>query len=89
MYFRLPDNIALRSWKCVPRAYYIKNDPYAKGLTAEEYDLMLLCDGEHDLAQDGLTKSLESSGLIERCEKGGHSSEWSRIKTYPHGIFRK
>ncbi|MBR1750592.1 MAG: radical SAM protein [Ruminococcus sp.] len=89
MYFRLRDNIALRSWKFVPRAYYVKNDPYAKGLSQEEFDLLLLCDGEHDIKADELSESLERQGLIERCRLGEKSAEWSQHRSYSHRYFPK
>ncbi|MCR5142925.1 MAG: radical SAM protein [Ruminococcus sp.] len=89
MYFRLTDSIALRSWKFVPRAYYVKNDPYAKALTQEKFDLMLRCDGEHDISPDELTESLERRGLIAKCVRGEHISEWSRHKIYSHRYFPK
>lgn len=87
MYFILSDNIALRSWKFVPRAYYLKNDPYAKGLTQEEFDLMLLCDGEHDITPNDLTESLVGRGLILPCNEGEKPSEWSAYKSYEHRYF--
>ena len=89
MYYRLLDNIALRSWKFVPRAYYVKDDPYAKGLSKEEFDTLLLCDGEHDIAPDDMTNILEKRGFIEKCEKGASPSEWSMHKSYDHRYFPK
>lgn len=89
MYYRLSDNIALRSWKFVPRAYYVKDDPYAKGLSKEEFDILLLCDGEHNITPDEMTDTLEKKGLIRKCEKGDHPSEWSMHKSYDHRYFPK
>lgn len=87
MYYRLKDNIALRSWKFVPRAYYIKGDPYAKGLTPEEFELLLSCDGEQFILPSPLSQSLEQRGLIEECKKGEHPCEWSAYKAYEHRYF--
>ena len=42
----LSDEIALRSWQLVPYAYYVKGMRNAKGLTREEYALLMQCDGE-------------------------------------------
>ncbi|MCR5817246.1 MAG: hypothetical protein K6F91_10205 [Ruminococcus sp.] len=75
MYFRVKDNIALRSWKFVPRAYYIKNDPYAKALSEEEFELLDRCDGEQDIEESELVSRLLAKGLIEPCEKGKHPRE--------------
>lgn len=87
MYFRLCDNIALRSWNFVPRAYYVKNDPYAKGLEQEEFDLLLLCDGEHDIEDGETLRDLVSRGLAEPCQKGEKPLEWSQYKRFPHRYF--
>ena len=87
MYFRVKDNIALRSWKFVPRAYYIKNDPYAKALSEKEFELLDRCDGEQDIEESELVSRLLAKGLIEPCEKGEHPREWSRLKTYSHRYF--
>ena len=45
MYYVLNKNIALRSWRLVPYAYYIKHDEMAHGLKKEEFELLSLCDG--------------------------------------------
>ena len=89
MYYRLTDNIALRSWKFIPRVYYLKNDGFAKGLSKEEFELLLLCDGEHDIPETDLTNDLEIKGFIEKCNKGDHPCEWSMHKSYDHRYFPK
>ncbi len=89
MFYKLSKNIALRSWKFVPRAYYIKNETYAKGFEQAEFALLLLCDGEHDIEPNDLTDSLEKHGLIERCQKCEHNSEWSAHRSYNHRYFPK
>ncbi len=71
----------------VPGAYYVKNMLPAKSLSAEEWDALLLCDGEHDLESSGIIASLVERGLIEPCEKGEHPTDWSRPKKYPHRYF--
>lgn len=82
MYYKISDHIALRSWKRTPRAFYIKNYAYAKRLTPEEFFVMLLSDGEHDLTPDKTLESLEKRRLITACEKGDHPSDWSSYKQY-------
>lgn len=89
MYYKLSDNIALRSWKFIPRAYYEKDAPFAKGLSKEEFDMLLLCDGEHDITPNAMTDSLEKRRFIVRCEKGDLPSEWSRLKVCDHRHFPK
>ena len=45
MRYILNDNIALRGWRLVPFAYYIKGYEYAQKLTDEEYFFLASCDG--------------------------------------------
>ena len=73
----------------VPGAYYVKNELPAHPLSDEELDLLLLCDGEHDISDSGKLFELLSKNLIEPCEKGQHPSEWSAYKSYPHRHFPK
>ena len=83
MYFRIKDNIALRSWKLVPFAYYRKGNTYAEKLTSEEFFAAMLCDGKHDLARNGLLDILVKKDVIEPCEEGEKPSEWSRLRDCP------
>ena len=89
MYYRLKDDIALRSWKFVPRAYYVKYTPYANGLSREEFDIMIKCDGEQDLEPSEEINKLIERGLIEECEKGNKPNDWSAHKSYEHRYFPK
>ena len=73
MFYRLSDQIALRSWIRVEGAYYRKNIPIAQSLTRREFDTLLLCDGEHDLEPDLTLASLTERGLIVPCRQGGAS----------------
>ncbi len=61
MFYRLSDQIALRSWVRVEGAYYQKNIPTALPLTRREFDTLRLCDGEHDLEPDATLASLAES----------------------------
>ncbi|MBO6141266.1 MAG: radical SAM protein [Ruminococcus sp.] len=89
MYYRLCDDIALRSWLFISGAFYRKHETYAQGLKGEEFELMLLCDGEHDLESSDLLESLVKRQLIEKCEKGEKPNEWSAYKSYKHRYFPK
>ena len=86
-YYRLTDDTALRTWAFVPQAFYKKSEVDAKPLSDEEFDLLLLCDGEHEIPYGSLVESLIRQGLIEPCEKGEKPSEWSAYKKYPHRYF--
>ena len=64
MYCILNPNVALRSWWLVPWAYYIKGNRNAIGLKKEEFDLLSLCDGKHDLEETPLLTRFLSSGMV-------------------------
>ena len=89
MYFKLPENIALRSWPGVPHAFLVRYAPYAQPLGRRAFETMLLCDGEHDLAFDETIMALAARRLIVSCEKGDHPSEWSMHRTYSNRYFPK
>ena len=89
MYFRIPEYIGLRSWSKVPYAYYIKNLPYAQPLTKKEFEIMQLCDAEHDIAFDDTIAELVTRRLIVSCEKGEKPSAWSLYHSYDNRYFPK
>ena len=89
MYYRLKDNIALRKWKYVDRAVYIKGVECATGVNKNEWELLLLCDGEHDIEPNIYLSGLLSNGYIEECEKGQKLNEWSKLKEYGNFYFPK
>ena len=72
MVCRICDQIGLRSFRYVPFAYYVKGDPYAKGLSKEEFELLLRCDGNQELLDfwcERASKNLGGKSL------GAYSSE--------------
>ena len=64
MKYILAPNIALRSWHRVPYAYYVKGGNFAMGLTKEEFELLLQCNGKKDLPESGLLTDLLQRDLI-------------------------
>ncbi len=68
MYYILNPNIALRSWWRVPYAYYIKGNRNAVGLKKEEFELLSLCDGNHDLEETPLLRRFVMTGMVRPCE---------------------
>ncbi|MGN1103611.1 MAG: radical SAM protein [Candidatus Coproplasma sp.] len=80
MYYILNKNIALRSWWLVPYAYYFKNRETASGLKKEEFELLSLCDGLHDIEECELVNSLVERQMIFPIEKGERQlSEWQKL----------
>lgn len=79
MYYILNGSIALRSWRLVPYAYYVRHDRTAKGLKREEFERLRLCDGAHDVPEDELTKRLAGRRLIFPVEKGAATlTDWQK-----------
>ena len=87
MFYRLKDNVALRKWRYVDRAVYLKGQDHAVGISKEEFEIALKCDGEHDIAPDAHIAHLLSIKYIEPCEKGQKPSEWSKFKEYDNYYF--
>ena len=82
MYYILNKDIALRSWWKVPYAYYSWHQEYAKSFTKEEFELLLLCDGSHDLQDSDLLKQLLDKRIINECAKGTKLNPWQEHKSY-------
>lgn len=79
MYYILDENIALRSWWLVPYAVYIKGELTANGIKKEQYDLLCLCDGEHDIETSETLEDLIKQRAIHPIQKGKkHLSEWQK-----------
>lgn len=87
MFYRLKDNIALRKWRYVDRAIYIKNNENAVGISKEEFELLLKCDGEHDLEPDPYLANLLSLRYIEKCNQGDKPIPWSVLHEYDNYYF--
>ena len=87
MYCRLKEDIALRKWKYVDRAVYRKGMDHAFPILKEKFNLLLLCDGNHDIEPSPYLSSLLSEGYIEKCEKGEEPSKWSLLKEYDNYYF--
>ena len=89
MYFRIKDHAALRSWKGLRGAVYLKDQPYARGVTEEELEVLLLCDGEHNIREGRITDILIEKNLIEPCRRGEHPSDWSAYRHCDNRYFPK
>lgn len=89
MRYILNENIALRSWKFVPHAYYIYGFPYAQKLNREQFALLCKCDGNQELEETQLLLELESHGFIHKAGQNEHWSEWSQPKSYENRYFPK
>lgn len=53
MRYIISNNVALRSWKLVPCAFYVRGHQYAQRLSREQFELLKRCDGVQELEQTG------------------------------------
>lgn len=84
MYYRLKEDVALRAWKFVNGAMYLRLLPMPLQVERKTFELLQQCDGEHDLEESPTLVDLAARGVIEPCEQGTHPSDWSRFKRYDH-----
>ena len=77
----------MRKWRYVDRAIYFKGGSLASGLDKEEWEVLLLCDGLHDLEKTHEVEHLLHHGYIEECAKGTPLNEWSKLIEYDHYYF--
>lgn len=90
MYYMLNPDIALRSWRKVPYAYYVKHVRNAYGLKQEEFEFLVACDGQTELPspeESELAKSLLQRKLISQTEKGTSPDSWSRLRICENRYF--
>ena len=87
MYYRLNSSVALRKWRYVDRAVYLKGVDHALGVSKEEWELLQKCDGKHDLEPSPYLANLLSKHYIEKCNKGDNLNDWSVLKEYDNYYF--
>lgn len=87
MKYILSDAVALRSWRLVPYAYYIKGCRNAQGLKADEYELLRRCDGSGDIEDSALLQSLIRRGFCRPAKDGETLSEWQKEKVCDNRYF--
>ena len=84
MYYRLTDTYALRAWKFVNHLLYQRYSAEPLRLDDATFDVLLACDGEHDLPSGEKLDRLAELGIIEPCTRGEGPSDWSRYRRYEH-----
>lgn len=84
MFYRLTDMFALRAWKYANRALYNRYAAAPLRLDRATFDVLLACDGEHDLSDGEQLVRLVEAGIIEPCSQGEKPSEWSRFRRFEH-----
>ena len=87
MRYILNPDIALRSWRLVPYAYYVKGVRNAKGLKKDEFEFLLKCDGKTEVDDTSeLAKRLSEKGLIFPAEDGDTLSESTSTSCSNNGV---
>ena len=89
MYYRLKDNIALRKWRYIDRAIYRKGAENAFGISPQEFEILLKCDGNHDIEPTPYLVNLLKHKYIEECNKGDKVNPWSLLYEYDNYYFPK
>ena len=84
MFYRLCDTYALRAWKFVNHALYERHTAAPLRVNDTTFDVLLACDGAHDLPESEMLARLVKAGIIEPCAEGQAPSPWSRYRRYDH-----
>ena len=84
MYCRLNDDYALRAWRFVNHGVYCRYAADPLRVDADTFDLLLKCDGEHDLPDSEDLRQLIIHGIVTPCERGERPGEWSQYRRYEH-----
>ena len=87
MKYILSDSIALRSWRLVLYAYYIKGVRNALGLKQNEYELLKQCDGTREIEDSPLLQELIRRGLCITAKDGKTLSDWQKEKVCDNRYF--
>ena len=87
MFYKLNNDIALRKWKYVDRALYIRGVDCAISVGKDEFNTLLLCDGKHDLEESEVIDNLLKKNYIEEVSYGEEPSEWSKLHEYDNFYF--
>ena len=83
----LTPNTALRGWRLVPRAYYVRGAGAAAGLMEEEFEILLKCDGKSAAEPSPALDSLISRGLCRPAEDGETLTDWQKYRFCDNRYF--
>jgi len=83
----LNPNVALRGWRLVPTAYYIRGSDYARGLSQEEFDILNVCDGRTEIEMSPTLNSLLAHGLCAPAAEGVKLTEWQKYRFCDNRYF--
>ena len=87
MKYILSDTIALRSWRLVPYACYVRHQRNACGLKEEEFNLLKRCDGQQEIEDNPVLTGLLERGLCRPAKQGDTLTKWQRWKNCDNRYF--
>lgn len=87
MRYVLDRDVALRSWERIPWACYRWGDPIPRRLERDAFELLALCDGEHDLEPSPLLGKLVSANMAHPAAPGETWDAWSAPCSYGNRLF--
>ena len=88
MFCILDESLALRNWLHAPYQVIKRGSDYVQAVKKIEYETLLLCDAQHDLAENGLLQHFLKIGWIHPCQQGkGSLSQWQKPRYYPNRRF--
>ena len=85
MAYVLSPNVALRGWKLIPGAFYIRGAGRALGLNEEELEILKLCDGQTELESSPTLDELVRRGLC--APASGSLDNWQRFRFCDNRYF--
>lgn len=95
MYYKLHENLCLRSYQKIPHCLLIRPENEVKFLPSEVFHALTLCDGLTDTSlflipekTRDLLKLLEKEGSILPCEKGDWLTEDQKLRVYENRYIR-
>ena len=80
MYYTLTDGFALRTFLSGDHYLYHRSRPKPMQINNESFDVLVRCDGKHDLEENEIVKQLSDWKVIRKDLTGGAVSEWSEHK---------
>lgn len=83
----LNENVALRSWRLVPHAFYIRGDRDAHGLSGEAFELLCRCDGKQDIESAEDLKKIAATGLARPAFEGETLTRWQERRVCDNRYF--
>ena len=84
MLYLLEDNIRIHRWKNGLARFTVEGKPKRFPLGADEYALLLKCDGLTELAANDTLYGLEAMRVIRRCRNGEAGLKPGQIREYPN-----